>query len=105
MQYIALDATTMIPGERGTRRVPGAGLHEGPEHDRRRPFLRVRLYPRIEVNEGSFRGLDLTALEMMEEDNISGLSAWKRLSLWAVAGLASWALVIGCVALVRALLA
>ena len=42
---------------------------------------------------------------MMEEDNISGLTAWKRLTLWAVAGLASWAVVIGCVALLRALLA
>jgi hypothetical protein len=57
------------------------------------------------VDEGSFRGLDLTALDMMEEDNISGLTAWKRLTVWAAAALASWAVVIGCVAIVRALLA
>ena len=105
MQYIALDAATMISGERGTRLVPGAGWHEGPEHDRRRPILRARLYPRMGVDEGSFRGLDLTALDMMEEDNISGLTAWKRLTVWAAAALASWAVVIGCVAIVRALLA
>lgn len=105
MQYIALDAATMIPGERGTRLVSGVGWHERPEYDRRMPTFRARLNPHMEMDEGTFRALDLDTLEMMEEDNISGLTAWKRLALWAVAGLASWAVFIGGVALLRALLA
>ena len=60
MQYIALDAATMIPGERGTRLVSGVGWHEGPEYDRRSPSFRARLNPRMEVDEGTFRALDLT---------------------------------------------
>ena len=100
MQYIALDAAMIIPGDRDNRLVSAAQFGNG---DDAPPacILHTRLYDATGARQLDFGSAET---ELADYDNLSGLTGWKRLLAWTGAAAASWAIVIGLVAIARALL-
>jgi hypothetical protein len=106
MQYIALDATTIVTGDGGTRLGSCAEFGHGAAKTEAVCVLRASFYDRMDAPH---RNCQVTFLEPMEDgladdDNPTGLTGWKLAACWTGAAAASWGLVIGCAALARALL-
>ena len=106
MQYIALNATTIMPGDSGNR--VGSGEEFGPSAAETEAVcvLRVSFYHGV---HGPQRNCQVAFFEPMggdlvNDDNPTGLTGWKRAAAWTGAAAASWGLVIGCAAIARALL-
>ena len=104
MQYIALDATTIILGEEENRLVADAGLSHGTDQTQPECVFRARLYHRMMAQDRDFRGLEPIEDDLADDDYETGLTGWKRLATWTGATVASWGVVAGGVAIARALL-
>ena len=103
MQYIALNVATIIPGDRETRLVSNARFSYGTEEAHPACILHTRLYYPPRAGQGDSLSFDSTEEDWGDGESTSGMSGWRRLITWAGAALAGWAVVIGLVAIARAI--
>jgi hypothetical protein len=106
MQHLALGAATITPGDTGNRLAVREGMKRLSAATEAACVFRARYYYDFAAHDGGFR---MACSEPWEEypagdDNEMRWTRWKRSLVWAGAAVASWALVIGCAAIVRTLL-
>jgi hypothetical protein len=102
MQYVALHATTLVAGEEEIRMVSAPEFDAEREEAQRACLLHSRFY-RAQDSDRDYAFFD-PGDDWAGEDELVGLTGWKRFTAWTAAAVASWGLVIGCVAIVRAFL-
>jgi len=104
MQYIALNAATIVAGDGKSRLVSGARISYPTEQAQPAFVLHSRFYYPPSTDRGGSFSHDPADEDWASGENASGMSGWKRVITWSGAALACWGMVIGLVALVRALL-
>ena len=103
MQFIALDATTIVPGDGARRLAARTQLRCREEFPQASQVLHTRLYLALDSG-GGFSSLRAPVGESLaDEDRASGVTGWKRAITWTGAAIAGWAMVFACVAIIRAL--
>jgi len=102
MQYVALDAITLVPGQGEPGLVARPEIDPGGEESPRSCVLHSCFYPGREAGDTGSACL-APPDDWAGEEDVVGLTGWKRFMAWTAAAVASWGLVFGCVAIARAL--
>ena len=104
MQFIALDAATIVPGDGESRLKSGARLSYEVEAPEASCVLHSRFYVALDSGGGFSRLCEPVEEAPAEDDQETGVTGWKRAVTWTGAAIVGWAIVLGCFAIVRALL-
>jgi hypothetical protein len=103
MEYISLNPTTIVTPD--TAKPPGSKATSNYWAEQTKPasILRIRFYHETKAHD---RGFQVVYDELIEKHSTVGkkYTGWKLVTAWTGAIVASWALVIGCVVIARALL-
>jgi len=103
LQYISFNAKTMVTPDTANRLPLEAAFNNWVEETEPPSILPVRFYRDMNAYDREFPVVYMEPIEEYLEVDPKH-TAWKVVTAWTGAAVGSWALVIGCVMIARALL-